>query len=125
MWWEYPSEILTEEKELKLKLGYAKKHLLDIRTEEDGSPDPQLIAEVEQTIFRMQNEHDDFLASLEEEYPTYYELAYQLPDIDIPRIQTLLPDSSVMLEYYVGSEQVVIFVASRDTFFQKKHSYCL
>lgn len=60
--------------------------------------------------FDIKNQYDRLVNQLEEEYPAYHELKYAFTKpLSVTDIQQQLPDSTLLLEYFLGSKQLFIF----------------
>ncbi len=66
--------------------------------------------------FSLQRSYDSLLKIFELDYPDYYKLRYSTLTLDIPVLQQYLSETeSDMLEFFVGEDQVYVFLLRPDT----------
>jgi len=95
--------ILKEE--TRLKQAYNKLEIKILETE-DADRKKQLY----EKRFDIKNQYDRLVHQLEKEYPAYYELKYAFTKpLSVKDIQERLPDSTLLLEYFLGEEQLFVF----------------
>ncbi|MFK7925806.1 MAG: CHAT domain-containing protein [Bacteroidia bacterium] len=77
---------------------------------------PKNLALWQKEYLRLQNEYQQYLAEIAEQYPAYYDLKFQLASMPLQSIQTSLPDSSLLIEYFFGEEEVYVFGIGAEDF---------
>ena len=82
--------------------------LAAIRTRMISGPD-SLRHQFDQTRIRIELEYDRFKKQLENEYSRYYASKYDFHFQSIPEIQEKLEPDQIILEYFVGEEQIFLF----------------
>ena len=82
--------------------------LAAIRTRIISGPD-SLRQQFDQTRIRIELEYDRFKNQLENEYSRYYASKYDFHFQSIPEIQEKLEPDQILLEYFVGEEQIFLF----------------
>lgn len=99
-----PGEMLNLEDSLKEEIAFIEQELAS--TEEDN---PQL----KDLLFSYQNRYRSFIEQLETEYPNYYQLKYNPQISQIEDIQQKLGDDMAMLSYFIGEEEVYVFIVTQ------------
>lgn len=105
-----PSDIL--DKELQLKKQYNK-----LETEISETDEPNRKERLYEILFKVKLEYNQLIKQLETAYPAYYELKYAFTKpMNVATIQQQLPDSTLLLEYFLGDNQLFIFSISTTSF---------
>lgn len=103
-------QLLKEEKRLKKAYNNVEIELLN--TENTNRKQ-----ELYEKRFKINIQYERLIKQLEEEYPAYYELKYAFTDpLSVRDIQRQLPDSTLLLEYFLGAEQLFVFTISQSDF---------
>lgn len=110
-----PPEKLAREKELKNELSQLETVLeKQFQTSTpDATPTP---ADVRHRYYALLAEYQGLIASLERDYPRYFELKYGNRDVSPAALRKALPVGAALIEYFLGSTQLTIFFLSRDRF---------
>lgn len=105
-----PTEVLNQEQDFIEKITQLESELSERRDKQDSL---QLVSQ----LFNVKRAYEGFIEGLEEQYPRYYELKYsaQQPET-IENIQAKLEENRAVVEYFVGVDDIYIFVASRHDF---------
>lgn len=100
-----PPDILQKEADLQDSVLTYEKLVFTEKESQDTSISPS-----QSQLFHFQQEYDKFIASLEEEYPEYYEVKYDVNVIGPKEIQQILPaENTTLLEYFVGDSSIFVF----------------
>lgn len=69
-------------------------------------------------LFELRQEYESFVKSLEERYPGYYNLKYNVSIPSVAQVQSLLDEKTVVLSYFVADEaqRVYCYVISKRGF---------
>ena len=106
-----PAEILAKEKELKKSYNNLEAKLIKNRKETVQQKKD------EAALFQLKNQYTQLIKQLEKDYPDYYELKYAFTKpLKIAAIQEQLPDTTLLLEYFLGEEELYIFSIGKSTF---------
>ena len=106
-----PESIIYEDEAFKNRLGFFTQKLMDNRLQKKGTPESQRA--LQQKLFEVQQAYDEFKNNLQSEYPNYYFLRYQRPQLTINEInQTLLDDDHALLEYFLGEDHLYILAVN-------------
>lgn len=115
-----PPELREMEQSLKQRLFEAKENLRQEEASEEKSPD------LHDQIIDIQASYDSLLAHIEEEFPAYYELKYDISPVSISEVQAQLADRKLLVEYFMGEEHVFAFFLTTDSVsFHKLPSFSL
>lgn len=74
------------------------------------------ISSLESTYYRLKSQHESLLSDLAEKYPYYFELKHSPPAATIDEVQKTLDVDAVLLEYFVGKNDIYIFVVTKELF---------
>ncbi len=98
-------DVLDLEKDLKLKINALRKK------KEYAALKGLDVSEYEAEISMAEVSYQKLMTKIENEFPNYYELKFNLPQISIPELQKALKKSeSVLLEYFLGEEDLFVFL---------------
>ncbi len=104
---DFPDSLIWEDKNLLKKQSEIQAQLLGkLSVEEERG----LIDQLNQ----INQEIDDFVQMVAEEFPKYYEIKYQQLDADVEDIQGLLDQNTALLEYVIGDSAVHVFYIDRE-----------
>jgi CHAT domain-containing protein/tetratricopeptide (TPR) repeat protein len=66
-------------------------------------------------VLKLNQSLNKLITSLEEQYPRYHQLKYDLPDIDIPALQQqIIGDQSLLIEYFIGDKNIYLFAIDKN-----------
>ncbi|NND34811.1 MAG: CHAT domain-containing protein, partial [Saprospiraceae bacterium] len=97
-----PLELQEKESTLKRNLGYYEQLLLEGNEEAE--------ADLQNKIFNLKNQYDLFIDDIEKNYPKYFQLKYEAATITASDVQKSLTDDEVLIEYFLGQEDLYAFV---------------
>lgn len=117
---DIPNDLLEEENQIKQQLSYYQQELFSLKNTTE-SPDPKEVQELEHRIFNFKKKHHELLAQLEENYPSYQQIKYQSPKIDIKTIQDELLDQQALISYFYGDSTMYVFGISKNDYFVFEH----
>lgn len=105
-----PTEVLNQEQDFIEKITQLESELSERKNKQDS-------LQVVSQLFNVKRAYENFIEGLEEQYPRYYELKYsaQQPET-IENIQAKLEENRAAVEYFVGVDDIYIFVVSRHDF---------
>ena len=78
--------------------------------------DSGLVEYYEDRLFGLNRSYDSLIASLEKNYPTYYQLKYQTQVITVEQAQKKLSPDEALLEYFWGDSSLYVFLLTRELF---------
>lgn len=94
-----PSEKLAEEQQLKDELTFYEQEVAKKETEENR-----------RKLFDLTQRYHQFIASLEEEYPQYYNLKYNIAIPTVADLQKKLNENEALISYFLDNNRKRIFV---------------
>ncbi|MCB0505326.1 MAG: CHAT domain-containing protein [Cyclobacteriaceae bacterium] len=104
-----PDEMLAKEKEIKAEIAYLEQKLAETANEQKRKP---LLAE----LFTWSEKYDKLKKTLEESYPEYYALKYDIKTPSVNEIGQKLPEGATLVSYFLGDNAkrlYVFFVTSK------------
>ena len=109
-----PDSVYQMEVDLRIDLAFYEQ--LRFNEENKGKKrNSSRLADIRNHIFELKRQYYDLISTLEQEYPEYFSLRYGRSNIDLDKLkkEVLLPGQS-LLEFFVGEEQVYLFLVSDD-----------
>ncbi|MEM6260900.1 MAG: CHAT domain-containing tetratricopeptide repeat protein [Bacteroidota bacterium] len=105
-----PEQLLLEEQQVREQIAYYQKRIregeLTYASSMNALRDGLLVA---------QQKGRDLLQQLERQYPAYFQLKYQQPDLSIASIQEQLSENTRLVEFFQGEQALFTFVITRDS----------
>ena len=106
-----PDSLRELENTLKRDLAFYQKQLFEEQRPEE--PDSLKTALWQNKAFDLNRNLEELIRTLEQEYPDYYNLKYQLPAIRLADIQgKLLTKERLLIEFFVGDSALFVFCIS-------------
>ncbi len=100
-----PQDLLSLEDSLKDEISYIEQKL--------AQPENTDNQELKDLLFLYQNEYREFISGLETNYPDYYNLKYSTNLSSLSEIQAKLNDQMALLSYFIGVEEIFIFIVTK------------
>lgn len=94
-----PDSLVQKEKDLTMRLASLKQ--LRFNTENQNSPDSSLLAELDKSIFNVQNAHDELIFLFERDYEDFYNFKYKNSTITSADIIRKLKSNQALIEYII------------------------
>lgn len=110
-----PEEITGRERFIQGRLNLLEKKLFDAG---QGNIQADSTEQVQwrQEVFALRVAYDSLKEHLEEEYPKYYQLKYDLNVAPIADIQQHLPENTGLLEFFAGDSATYVFEIEKGNF---------
>lgn len=108
-----PLEIRNYESSLKNDLVYYKNLIYDENQKRYQDSSKMVIWK--RSLFEKTQQHDSLVLSIENQYPEYYNLKYNLDVIRIEDIQNNISKNDALIEYKIADSVLVTFFISKDT----------
>ncbi len=103
-----PPELRRQEDDLRRELIYLKNELATEEAYEE--PDAEIIAQLQSSIFRVQEARQGLMDSLKTAFPEYFEARYARAVASLADIRAMLPgDSSLFAEYFFNPETGALY----------------
>lgn len=112
-----PETLIEEERHLKKAYYELEAQILDLMQGQKDS----LANMLSDSLFYLRRDYEKFKAQLEKDYPAYHQLKYKYPNrYSVQALQSLLPDNSLLIEYFVGKQHLYIFTLDQDNLSYRK-----
>ena len=106
---DIPDSLRLKEIELKRTITQLEEQLFKSQKENE-----HLGEKLQTKLFAAQRSYTKFIAQLEKDFPSYYQLKYDFPKLSsIERLQNGLAKDQVILEYFVGKKNIFTFIISK------------
>jgi CHAT domain-containing protein/Tfp pilus assembly protein PilF len=103
-----PDTLRQKEIELKRDLAFYKQQLTEAQFVEDA--EQAKIDFWNAKVLSLTRRLDALNQQYEKQFPVYYQLKYEIPEISVAAIrQNILTDSSLLIEFFVGEENIFVF----------------
>ncbi len=103
-----PDSLLNREYDLKREIALLDQQLWGL------SPEDSLYNRIMARRSEQKNRLNALIDEIEESDPDYFKLKYEDHNLDVAELQSLLPDSSSLIEYFGGKENWVVFVLNKE-----------
>ncbi len=108
-----PKEWQEKKQALKVDIGYYEKQLIDKETE--GEINESERAKLNSNLFDLKESYLQLIKNIEEEYPDYYRLKYDLSSISVQTLQTeVLTEDQTLLSYFSGDRYLYVIIVTKD-----------
>lgn len=97
-----PQDLLDQERLFKAQVSYYEQKLA-------GKPTPEEEVIYRKELFDWTKNYNDLIASLEELFPTYFNLKHNAQVPDISTISSRLADNTAMISYFVATEDSLVY----------------
>jgi len=115
-----PDSLLEIEQQLALDITDLEWEKFDLLEESREVKEQEVLA-LDSKIFDKKKAYHALLADYKSNYPAYFKMKYEIPDITVEKIQqTVLDDQQTLIEYFIGEENHYVFVINRDTFLTRR-----
>ena len=106
-----PEELLEEERELKAIISALEQQRAE-------TADPNLADEYREKLFQANQRYTAFIKKLESDYPSYYNLKFNINIANVSQIQQGLDDETALVSYFLADadQQVYQFVITAKKF---------
>lgn len=110
-----PDSIIQYESQLQARVGSLNKKLYSEQTA--VSPANKKIRTLQDQIFNLSTEYERHIQYIERRFPHYFELKYKPITISLKDIQKILPDSTALIEFFIGNQLGFVFYLDKNRFF--------
>jgi CHAT domain-containing protein/Tfp pilus assembly protein PilF len=106
-----PDKLLESEKQLKVDIAFYEQKLA-------ARPSPEDEKKYRDKLFTLNREYNDFSKDLENKYPEYYNLKFNVHVSTVPEVQASLDVQTALISYFIAdkSQRVYIFRITRKNF---------
>ncbi|UII24932.1 CHAT domain-containing protein [Fulvivirga maritima] len=104
-----PASLLEVEKNFKTDIAYYEQIVASARASS---------SEDQNKLFELKSAYQKFIEQLEQQYPNYYNLKYNVPIPSIEKLQTDLSEESAIIAYFIGQRfnRIYTFYISKNKF---------
>ena len=114
-----PEEILQQERHLKFQTLLLEKQIYQENSKVEK--DEAIIAHAEQQILKLNQQYNDLINQINEDYHQYYQLKHNLNVANIHQIQReVLQSDQSLIEYYLTDTLLFAFCIAKDSFYYQK-----
>ncbi|MEZ4887516.1 MAG: CHAT domain-containing tetratricopeptide repeat protein [Chitinophagales bacterium] len=125
-----PNHLLQKEQQLRTQLTQfdqqitAKQVSLEHQKSQNWMTDTEL-RQLQGKHFDLLQTYTAFIHQLENDFPDYYQLKYDITTVSLKEVQNQLPAKTCLLSYFVGEKKIYIFEVStsKSTFSAKVHHF--
>ncbi len=112
---DMPDSLVSNEKRLKRQIAHTKK---DIHYEfaQGDDADQSLIDSLRNVVFDLSEEHSELIQYIEQNYPDYYNLKYNIEIASVEDIQQNIDTNQTFLEYFMADTSIYIIIIDKDRF---------
>jgi len=103
-----PDSLLALEETIIIDRAYYQSQIQNEKANSEGY-DTTKVNSYENKLFSLNLSYDSLTQRLEQQYPKYYHLKYQNHIYSVKEIQSLLPDNTALLEYFIGDSTSYLF----------------
>ncbi len=104
-----PDSLVTKEQDLK-------KTINQITQELSANPDSAQRVYYQDQLFKANQAYDQLILRLENDFPKYYDLKYDVSVVNIQTLQDFLPDSTMLLTYFLTDDSLYANYITKETF---------
>lgn len=104
-----PDTLVNRENELKTEIN-------QITQELSANPDSAQRVYYQDQLFKANRAYEELVESLETNFPKYYDLKYDVDVVNIGEVQEFLPDSTMILSYFLTEDSLYANYITPDAF---------
>jgi CHAT domain-containing protein/Tfp pilus assembly protein PilF len=109
-----PEEVSMREKEIKKYLYLYRNHIWE--EENRSEPDSNKINYLRASLLNYEQKYDSLIYQLKKKYPGYFKFKYDNTIVSIDKLQNILDDQEVVIEYTLANENIYLFLVTTDHF---------
>lgn len=113
-----PDHLLEQEYELGIELSYYQQKRFQEANQ--AHPKDSLLSQFNNKIFDLRKEREALIRQFEASYPDYFRLKYDTGVSDVSTIQKQLNADQTLLEYFIGDEDIYVFLISAEDYRVKR-----
>lgn len=106
-----PESIFDEERKLNSEITRLMNRL-DTERQRGENRDPELISQLNDSLFYVRRDLERFTSELEENYPSYFQLKFDQQTVSLSEMPALLGEETSLLSYMAGDESIYLFILS-------------
>lgn len=98
-----PNQLLVQEDSIKTQISFLKQQLAESTENNDN---------IKKTLFSYQDAYQQFIADLEQDYPSYYNLKYSQNQTTAVQLSKSLDTNTAAISYFTGQSTIYVFVVT-------------
>jgi CHAT domain-containing protein/Tfp pilus assembly protein PilF len=98
-----PLNLLEQERQLKSDIAYYEQKLAE-------KPEAQLEKNYRETLFALNRNYEDFTKNLEQKFPEYFNLKYNVKTAEVSDIQSVIDKKTQVLSYFIAEKNPRLYV---------------
>ena len=107
-----PETTLEQERQLRTQMNHIKEKISKLKKKTENE---EALRDLQNELFEQQQQYDDFVATLETEYPDYHDLKYGVSITGVDGVRRdILARDAVFVEYFMGDEQLYTFFITKN-----------
>lgn len=106
---DIPDSLVTQETSLK-------KAITQYTQELSANPDSAQQVYYQRKLFEANQSYEKLITRLENSYPKYYDLKYDIGVAAVGDVQEFLPDSSMMISYFIAEDHLYANYITKDSY---------
>lgn len=103
-----PEELISKESELEISIANKKSERYQESIQFDSAREDKMAA-IDQELFHLYKSRDSLVKKLEQEFPDYYQIKYDLTLPSVAELQMRLPAGMNMVDFYWAKDEVFVF----------------
>ncbi|MGB0930365.1 MAG: CHAT domain-containing protein, partial [Chitinophagales bacterium] len=112
---DLPTALLEQEKKLQMNLTSLQKNI-QAQKQKGEQGNTEKLQKLQTDYFNAYNEFEELRKQFESNYPDYYLQKYSVETVSIPNLQSTLQENQTVLSYFIGEEQIYLFVITSDEY---------
>jgi CHAT domain-containing protein/Tfp pilus assembly protein PilF len=110
-----PAYLLEKESRLREEIAHYGTYL-EREYQADSEGERILLAELEGEYYSKRAQYQNLIEGFERDYPEYFNLKHRLESVGVKTVQQSLPGKTGLVEYFVGEDNITIFVITATRF---------
>ncbi|MEO1384747.1 MAG: hypothetical protein AAFV78_16100, partial [Bacteroidota bacterium] len=105
-----PEAIRLEEESMRMKISHQQRLYQGLSNRKDA--EVRQIEKIQRSLFDLYVAYDSLVELIHDQYPDYYTLRYQIPDVEIADIQKKIGSQEAIISYFVGETSTFVWFIS-------------
>ncbi|MEL6625674.1 MAG: CHAT domain-containing tetratricopeptide repeat protein [Bacteroidota bacterium] len=105
-----PEAIRLEEESMRMKISHQQRLYQGLSNRKDS--EVRQIEKIQRSLFDLYVAYDSLVELIHDQYPDYYTLRYQIPDVEIADIQKKIGSQEAIISYFVGETSTFVWFIS-------------
>ncbi len=107
-----PTSLLNKESELSDDLHFLEKKIQEEKAKGEEA-NLQTLESNEKEFFQTKLSYDKLIKDFERDFPEYYDLKYNLEELNTQELQGMMDHQTCLIEYFVGQRNIFVFLVSK------------